>query len=221
MKGSRMRKWLITAWQQMLQWGTQGWAWTRTRFWPWYRRQGRNTQVGIGCGTLVVVCACCGALLGRGPSTTTPGHAPTATAGHIVRVTTATTLVTTTPGRPQPTSIPKPITPASTPQQPTLVPTASNRQLFVQFTGASAAVGENSFISVQTLPGAQLTITVVYCNGNQATSKSLQGTVTADDNGDYTWTWRPATTCHGPATATVTAGLNGKNVTQKEQIMVA
>lgn len=219
MKENRSRSWLLWMWTQLLQWSRHGWEWSRTRFWPWYRRQGRNMQVGIGCGTLVIVCACCGALLGRGPSTTTAGLAPTATSGHIAQVTTAATA---THARPQPTTTAIPTTPpTSGPRQPPPAPTTSNRQLFLQFTGASAAVGRNSFISVQTLPGAQLTITVVYCNGNQATSKSLQGTFTADDNGDYTWSWRPATTCHGPATATVTASLNGQNATQKEQFTVA
>ncbi|SRR5690348_16510430 len=219
MKENRPRLWLLWAWAQLLQWSQRGWEWARTRFWPWYRRQGRNMQVGIGCGTLVVVCACCGALLSRGPSTTTIGLAPTATVEHVAQVTTAATA---THARPQPTATAISTTPpTSTPQPPTPVPTADNRQLFVQFTGASAAVGQNSFVSVQTLPGAQLTITVVYCNGNQATSKSLQGTFSADDNGDYTWSWRPATTCHGPATATVKASLNSQNVTQSEQFTVA
>ncbi len=73
----------------------------------------------------------------------------------------------------------------------------------------------HAFACVRTLPGASLTISVSYCNGNSDQSSSLKGTFTSDSTGYYEWDWKPQASCqNGPAywsgKATVTATLNGQ-----------
>src|SRR6266487_1963890 len=113
-----------------------------------------------------------------------------------------------------PTRIPSPTPHAP---QPTATPMKS---LFVTFTSAYATDYVSGSVSVHTLPGAALTITVSYCSGYNATSKSLQGTSYADGNGDYTWTWEPETKCRGAATASVIASLNGQSVSNADSFTV-
>ena len=80
-------------------------------------------------------------------------------------------------------------------------------QLFLTITSASAGS-----VSVQTLPGAALTISITYCSGSCAASKSLRGTKYADFAGNYTWNWMPNTKCRGTAMASVTASFHGQTV---------
>lgn len=73
----------------------------------------------------------------------------------------------------------------------------------------------HAFACVRTLPGASMTISVSYCNGNSDQSSSLKGTFTADSTGYYQWDWTPKAPCsNGPAywsgKAMVTAQLNGQ-----------
>jgi hypothetical protein len=114
-----------------------------------------------------------------------------------------------------PTRISSPTAPAS---RPTPAPTKT--PLFVSFTNAYATDYASGVVSVHTLPGAALTITVNYCTGYDATSRSLKGISYADGNGDHTWTWEPETKCRGAATASVTASLNGQSVSNTDEFTV-
>jgi len=127
---------------------------------------------------------------------------PAAIATTITQVaTSAPTRLPTQKPTAHPTQHPSPIiqvTPSPTPIPP----------LSITFTTVSA--GD---ILVRTRPGATLTIKVLYCSGKYATSQSLQGSSTADSNGDDEWTWNVETTCSGQATAYVTATSGGKTIT--------
>src|SRR5437870_1251146 len=79
--------------------------------------------------------------------------------------------------------------------------------LSLTFTCAQAVDYQSGSVCVHTLAGAALTIKVKYCSGYYATSSSLKGTHYANSSGNYTWHWIPQTSCHGPATAAVTASL--------------
>src|SRR5690242_9726708 len=122
-----------------------------------------------------------------------------------------TPLVQTTPPTPKPTATPSPRPRVNvvkaTPAPPT--PHATPAQLSLTFTQAS-----NELVSVHTLPGAALTIKVLYaCSGHDATSQSLQGTFSADGSGNYTWTWTNQSSCHGGVIAIVTSSSGGKTIT--------
>lgn len=120
--------------------------------------------------------------------TATPYPSPTAAP-------TATSRLTATPrptAKPQPTKTPVPYV------------------LSVTVTCAYATDYSYGQVCVHTHAGAQLTITVTYCSGHIATSKSLQGTVTANSSGNYTWSWTPDTTCRGSADAYITDSWNGQ-----------
>jgi hypothetical protein len=87
-----------------------------------------------------------------------------------------------------------------------------NQTLSVSFT---SLYGNSSSASatVHTLPGAALTIRVVYCSGAfRDTSNNLYGTAYADNNGDHTWSWSPSSPCTGTASVYVTANYNGQAV---------
>src|SRR5258708_1237968 len=149
-------------------------------------------KFAIGCGALValVVLIAVIAAVANGGSNSTSTSRPTPTAQPTQAAT------------PTPTTVPtKKPTPAPT-HQPTQI-----AQLAITFT-----LVDSGDVAVHTLPGAALTIKVLYCSGNYATSQSLQGTVKADIAGDYIWNWNVETSCHGRATAYVTASLNGKTV---------
>ena len=78
----------------------------------------------------------------------------------------------------------------------------------------------HAFACVRTLPGASLTISVSYCNGNSDQSSSLQGPFIADSTGYYEWDWKPRAPCqNGPAywsgKAMVTARLNGQTASSE------
>ena len=77
-----------------------------------------------------------------------------------------------------------------------------------------------AFACVRTLPGASLTISVSYCNGNGDQSSSLKGTFTADSAGYYEWDWKPQASCQNGSAywsgkATVTATLNGQTASSE------
>jgi hypothetical protein len=111
-------------------------------------------------------------------------------------------VATNTP-RPQPTA-------TSTPQ-----PAATNTplpHLFIQFMCAQAADYSDGQVCVHTMPYAQLSITVQYCSGYDATSRSLRGIFTADGAGNQSWEWTPETKCIGTAVATVTAAWQGQTL---------
>jgi hypothetical protein len=117
----------------------------------------------------------------------------------------------------QPTPIHKPTvnsiqpTPTVNTAKPTPTPVP---QLSLAFTKAI-----NELVSIHTLPGASLTIKVYYaCSKRDATSQSLQGTFSADSNGNYTWTWTNQSSCHGNVTATVTSSSGGKTVTSSANL---
>jgi hypothetical protein len=148
-----------------------------------------------------------------------------ASAEHTNQSATPVPTIQATPTRqaiePTPTATPKP-TPTPIPT-PTPVPVQQAPQtLTVTFTGESATDGDaNSYVAVHTLPGAALTISVKYCSGRYATSESLKGTQYADAAGDNIWTWDPDTTCHGNATAYVTASLNGQSASNSVSFPVS
>lgn len=125
-------------------------------------------------------------------ATATALAAPTATATPRPSPTTPPTVTPRPTAKPQPTKTPVPYV------------------LSVTVTCAYATDYSYGQVCVHTHAGAQLTITVTYCSGHVATSKSLQGTVTANGSGNYTWSWTPETTCRGSADAYITDSWNGQ-----------
>ena len=107
--------------------------------------------------------------------------------------------------------------------QPPTVPTQTPK-LIITF-GCNGARKEgffadqsHAFACVHTLPGASLTISVSYCNGDLDQSSNLKGTFRADSTGYYEWDWKPKALCsNGPAyssgKASVIAQLDGQTVT--------
>jgi hypothetical protein len=101
----------------------------------------------------------------------------------------------------------------------TAIPTATPVPLPLAITCASAQDFVSGRVCVHTAPGAHLTITVSYCSGRDAKSASL-GPAVADGNGNHEWDWVPQTTCKGPATASVSASLNGQTATASQGFQV-
>jgi hypothetical protein len=192
----------------------------------------KKQQLGIGCGTLIgilLLCSMCSAIANAGNSTkqtaTAPVSSPIATQAQPTQEPTATATPSPTP-TPTPTPTPEPTQPPVQQSQPvqqskTQQPAPPPAQLFVNFTGASAVDNSYGSVSVHTLPSAALTISVKYCSGSYATSKSLQGTEYADSSGNYTWNWTPNTKCKGTATAYVTASLNGQSASNSTDFTVS
>ena len=130
------------------------------------------------------------------PGSNTGGQTqPTLSAGATVGAGTPTASVsgTVTPAAPTATAVPT---------------------LAVTFTCASGVAGGKGEVCVHTQPNATLTISVRYCDGNDAGGKSLRGAAHADNNGDYSWQWDVHTSCIGQATATVTSKAGGATITQ-------
>lgn len=177
-------------------------------------------KITLGCGTLLgafLLCALCsgiGSLAHPADQSTDAQSSPAATASHPVISATATAQTATTRALVTPT--PKP-TPTSA---PIVQPTPAS-ELTVTFTLVEVTNYSDSYISVHTLPGATLSINVIYCSGKEAKSAPLQGTVQADASGDYIWSWQPDTDCQGMATATVTASLNGETATNSTTFTVS
>ncbi len=189
---------------------------------------------GTGAGALLLACSICalcaltaqGALLAKAPAnlsrsnglaqieepllpTATPAPSPT----HTPRP-----KPTATP-RPTPTPTPPPIRPIPAPQ-PTPAPPPP-AALTITFTCASAVDLSAGQVCVHTRPGAALSIRVVYACGQVANNKSLQGVKHANGSGDFAWSWRPQTSCPGPATATVTAQWQGQTAVSSITFNVA
>ncbi len=77
------------------------------------------------------------------------------------------------------------------------------------FTCASAVDYASGRVCVHTRAGTVLTLTVRYCSGYLAVSKSLKGTLHANGAGNASWWWHPMTKCRGRAIATVRAIWHG------------
>lgn len=144
---------------------------------------------GLLGSCLLLLLAACGS---------TPGSSPvSAPTGTLNPGLTATPLVTATP-----------------------IPTQTAK-LTVTF-GCKTGVKEgffadqsHAFACARTLPGAALTISVSYCNGNSDQSNRLKGTFTADSTGYYEWDWKPQAPCQNGSAywrgkAIVTASLGGQ-----------
>jgi hypothetical protein len=159
-------------------------------------------------------------------TTTTTTVAPTPTQQVTHAAPTAKPKVTPTP---KPTTTPTPTpepTKAPVQQQPVQQAPVQQQapppaQLFVTITSAYATDYSSGSVSVHTLPGAALTISVQYCTGSYATTSKLQGTRYADSSGDYTWMWEPETKCKGAATAYVNASLNGQSASNSTTFTVS
>ncbi|HYU76555.1 MAG TPA: hypothetical protein VEL31_28115 [Ktedonobacteraceae bacterium] len=192
------------------------------------RANKRRANIAIAIGTIVTLISFVFATAASTTGTDSAAIPVTPTAVVHTKISLPSTAV----NRPAPTPTPIPTQkpqkvvisvptriPSPTPHapQPTATPMKS---LFVTFTSAYATDYVSGSVSVHTLPGAALTITVSYCSGYNATSKSLQGTSYADGNGDYTWTWEPETKCRGAATASVIASLNGQSVSNADSFTV-
>ncbi len=155
---------------------------------PWYRWP-------IFLFGILALCLCTVSCGGQAqPPTTFTG--PLSTAPRVQRTPTARVVPTT-----KPTATPAP--------RPTVnVITHPPALLSLTFTQAI-----NERVSVHTLPGASLTINVMYvCSRHDATSQSLQGTFYADGSGNHTWTWTNQSSCHGAVVAMVTSSSGGKTV---------
>lgn len=190
----------------------------------------RKRQLLLGCGSLAVIfflCAICGTIsniAGGGQAQSIDAQAsPTAvhTTPKPVYWQTAvaqTKATQTVQARITPT--PKPV-PTPTPTvAPAPQPTSAPAQLTVTIILAQATDYSDGEVSVQTSPGAALTISIVYCSGKPAKSASLQGVEYADSGGVYIWGWTPDTTCRGQASATVTASLNGQTASASTSFSV-
>jgi hypothetical protein len=97
---------------------------------------------------------------------------------------------------------------------------ASVSQPFVTFTAAYAVNHVQGIVSVHTLPGATLTISITYCSGQHATSPLLRGISHANSSGNYVWTWKPKASCTGLAAARVTASIHGQTISQSYMFRV-
>ncbi len=174
----------------------------QARYQAWLASKSKGFKFLLGSGILLVVLALCGLCAAIGNAAQSTSNAPTPTATHQVVQLVATQKPTSAPTKApteKPTAKPTP--------KPTEKPTP---QVFdLVFTDV-----ESGIVSVHTLPGATLSIKVLYCSGSYASSQSLKGTFTADPGGDYLWAWNVETSCHGRATATVTASWHGRTITK-------
>ncbi len=152
---------------------------------------------------------------------TTPTISPTSTLSILPTVTAKPISTPTAIAQAirQPTTIPTP-RPSPSPTAKSPSPTPLPAHLSVTFTCASATDYGNGEICIHTQPNTSLQLTVNYCSGYDATSRSLQGTFYANGSGDYSWSWEPETKCRGTATATVTAEWNGEEVTNSDNFTV-
>lgn len=182
-------------------------------------KSSRETQTAVGCVVLVVACFICAgvgaAFTGHGSSTPTPTAGGSSLLAVAQATATPVTIATGSPATPEPTATPSPSpSPIPTPTNTPVPPAAP--QLTITFTCASAVDYSYGRVCVHTEPGAALQITVTYCSGYTAKSKSLQGVEYANVGGDYEWDWTPDTVCQGPATADVTANWQGQYVANSD-----
>ena len=187
---------------------------------------------GTGAGALLLVCSICalcaltaqGVLMAKAPANVPRPSGLAQIAEPLLPTATPAPTATRTP-RPTPTPRPAP-TPTSRPTQPTPAPLPTPAPpppttLAITFTCASAVDLGVGQVCVHTRPGAALSIRIVYTCGQVASNKSLQGVKHADSGGDFAWSWRPQTSCPGPATATVTAQWQGQTAVSSITFNVA
>jgi hypothetical protein len=98
--------------------------------------------------------------------------------------------------------------------------TSTTPRLYVHFTCNYATDKVYGKVCVHTLPDAALTITVRYCTGRVAVSRSLKGTAHATQWGNRNWSWTPDTKCRGTAYATVIAHWHGQSATNTVAFVV-
>ena len=96
----------------------------------------------------------------------------------------------------------------------------ASARLSITFTCAQAVDYQFGRVCVHTQANAGLTITVTYCTGHSAVSKSLKGTQHADAKGNYIWNWTPQTRCRGEATVFVTEHSKGHSASFSESFIV-
>jgi len=183
----------------------------------------------LSCGNATLATTTSSTAIPSMSASSTPAQAKTSAALATPMVTPIShplqPTVTSTPYRLQPTAVPTAIVYSAPAPQPTAKPrpTATHTptpHLFIQFTCAQAANYSYGRVCVHTQPYAQLTITVRYCSGYEATSRSLRGTFAANGNGDQEWTWTPETKCAGTAIATVGASWQGQSTTNTDAFQV-
>jgi hypothetical protein len=186
---------------------------------------------GTGAGALLLACSICalcaltaqGALLAKTPANLPRSNGLAQIEGPLLPTATPAPTATRTP-RPKPTATPRP-TPTPPPARPTPAPLPTPVPppvaLTITFTCASAVDLGAGQVCVHTRPGAALSIRVVYACGQVANNKSLQGVKRANGSGDFAWSWRPQTSCPGPATATVTAQWQGQTAVSSITFNVA
>lgn len=156
----------------------------------------------LGC-CLVVLFAACSSISSSG-TTAGSDRSPVAT---TVKPTQVTVIPTTSPIK------------TVTPRTKLAVTIACNNNKQDGY-GLDVAHGK---ACAQTLPGATLSIQVIYCEGQPDPGKVLQGSVTADAHGFHEWDWTPQPDCKGRPIwgwkVTVTAQLNGQTATEVSQAM--
>ena len=154
--------------------------------------------VCLGVGLLILFTGCANGT-SISPQQTT--YSPTADAR-----TNSQAVATASSVFPQPTQNSEPISPAGP------------LKLFLSCSGPAGRDGfsvtnTHARACAYTTPGAKLDITVNFCNGKPDPSGALQGSVMADANGYYKWSWVPQPDCKGQPiwgwSVTVTAKLNG------------
>jgi hypothetical protein len=67
----------------------------------------------------------------------------------------------------------------------------------IAFTCAVAAHSQAGELCVKGASGASVSIAVHYCDGTQVNSPQLRD----QEDGEYRWIWRVATSCRGPGSA--------------------
>ena len=175
--------------------------------WQRFRTMPRRARIGVivaAVSVIVLVCTLASvAALGNaflnqatGAAHNTPGGQTNGQAGAPTTGNTTPTAATS----PTATSAPTTPTPSS---------------FAITFTCASGSIGGTGQVCVHTLPNASVSISVRYCDGNDATGKGLRGSAHTNGSGDYTWQWKVTTHCAGAATATVTAKSGGQTVTDR------
>lgn len=128
------------------------------------------------------------------------GVAPNAIELHPVLSISWTGAVPTPPTpAPQGTPLPAPLmgTPTAAPRS------GSGLAVQAQVSPNPTRDGTTTTVLAVTTPGAACAVSVRYASGHLSSSASLETSQTADSAGRVAWTWRPATSVPGPATATV------------------
>src|SRR5260370_3209334 len=170
----------------------------------WFLARSRSAQIGVGCASLILVCACCGLGLAAANGLTGGSATPTATAGSVLSVQATNT--------PQATSVPKAPTETPKPKQWTTVQTFSGNgisktapfrvtddQWKITWACDANAYGSSyNLIAELTVPGAtfgQGVVNVICTSGNPSTLSGetmeyTQGTFYLDITSEASWTFQ-------------------------------